>query len=139
MPWRRIIRGSSIALLTLCMVIWAASCFEEVWFDGTIAGSERMLGISCGSLCLATLSGHPSGPGWIEHEPANWSALRQSYKISDYHFAGFAYADRDGRRAHVYIPLWFPTLLSAAITCFLWLKTRSKFIGQGFPVEVGRK
>jgi hypothetical protein len=37
------------------------------------------------------------------------------------------------------IPLWLPTILSAGFLGLVWRKTRPKFSGKGFPVQVGAK
>ena len=37
------------------------------------------------------------------------------------------------------VPLYFPTLLSALLLWLVWRKTRPKYNGKGFPVEVGDK
>ncbi len=40
---------------------------------------------------------------------------------------------------HFIFPLWLPTLLLAALTWFIWRKTRPKSIGHAFPVEDASK
>ena len=42
------------------------------------------------------------------------------------------------RSFYLAIPLWFPTLLSAALLWLVWRKTRPKVKGRAFPVELGK-
>jgi hypothetical protein len=70
-----------------------------------------------------------------------WIDDQKTYDATPYHLLGFAYRPRTGPNVMRYmmIPLWFPTTLAAALLCLVWPKTRPKYSGKGFPVEIGGK
>ena len=82
------------------------------------------------------------GWGW-DHSPSSEQEryLRLRYEMSDHHLLGFAYQAvvepaGVGYRSSVgcvFIPLWFPTLLSTLLLWLVWRKTRPRTVG--FPVE----
>jgi hypothetical protein len=141
MVWQWIIRGMGIALLALCVTAWVGSYFKCVsvsygsktdrWTLDLVAGESAFSGIR------AAVS-----RGWtVEHGqyyPDQRDRMRAVYKIIPYHALGFAWEPSRGFGIHpsVWIPLWFPSLVFALLLWFVWRKTRLKYSGKGFPVEV---
>jgi hypothetical protein len=88
-----------------------------------------------------TLAARPST--WLISAPDRTS-FEQFYRDSPYHGLGFAFEPQfpHGPAAigltgsFLFIPLWFPTLISAGLLWLVWRKTRKTYPGGGFPVEI---
>jgi hypothetical protein len=141
MIWRWIIRGMAIALVTLCVTAWVGSYWEEV---GGYRGSGHRL--FAAEIVYGKIGLGETRDLELDHSPSwhwYWYVVHPedshtSYPSTDYQFLGFVYEPRPSQWI-VIIPLWFPTLLSTMLLWFVWRKTRPKYSGNGFPVEVGGK
>ena len=138
---RWIIRGLALTLLTLCVVAWVGSYWRVVGISYNEATrSQSLFGAKGKARLLVSL---PDGAmrRWRFYYNAN---AYSDHENARYHFMGFAF-DRAGGQAlgglpgwpiwAVWVPLYFPTLLSALLLWFVWRKTRAKPIGGAFPVE----
>ena len=76
-------------------------------------------------------------PGWDVHyvEAADWTDWDGGAK---YHWGGFVY-DRNPAGVVATVPLWLVTALAAGLAFGVWRKTRGKYNGKGFPVEIAGK
>jgi hypothetical protein len=66
--------------------------------------------------------------------------LKKSYTATAYRLGGFGWDEPVGflgTSVYVFVPLWFPAMLSVGLLWVVWRKTRGKYDGKGFPVEVG--
>jgi hypothetical protein len=137
---RWIIRGLALTLLTLCVVAWVGSYFETVTW--TYLGPVHYIGIGVDSGLVEFLDvmPHPipatmtpkTGWDWAYHLPSNPRILK-----ADHSLLGFGYEAPPGAAPGwaVWIPMWFPTVLSALLLWLVWRKTRPAYNGRGFPVE----
>jgi len=141
MTLRWLIRGSAIALLTLCLSLWGWSYFHSfLFYCGSLLGKSYevetyMGGAFFGYDSFAT----PSSARRFEYH-------RNAYPWSGYPvdkwFLGFTYYEppymsyTPGMCFRIGIPFWFPSLLSAGLLWFVWWQTRPKSAWRGFPVEV---
>ena len=133
---RWLIRGLALMLLTLCVGAWVGSYWRAIGI--AYSGTER---------CLVLDEGNGKAVFGVEFLPPGvplwpgWHFLRKvyldaGYDNSPYHLMGFAFQKRVdstiiGRTSvwWVWVPLYFPTLLSALLLWFVWRKTRAKPIG----------
>jgi hypothetical protein len=146
MVGRRIIRGLGIALLTLCVAAWVGSYFGFSYVRYVSNTRCWWSSLDGGGLDLIYEYHGTDGPrGWLAEYgpyPATWlSAKQQRHDSIAYHLLGFAWQPRTGPDGWQYmlIPLWFPTTLAAGFLWLAWRKTRPKYNGKGFPVEVDAK
>jgi hypothetical protein len=131
---RWVIRGLALTLLTLCVVAWVGS----YWWDYRVehCHPSRVVALEAieGELFFVTEQGsirpqflrfyvHSAFGGRWDHQEAH-------------HFMGFALQNDWPSRCDVWVPLWFPTLLSTLLLWFVWRKTRAMPIGGAFPIEV---
>jgi hypothetical protein len=65
--------------------------------------------------------------------PANMGVMPTKFGFYFGTYHGIAHA------FEIVFPLWLPTLLLTLLNWFVWRKTRAKYNGRGFPVEVGKK
>jgi hypothetical protein len=136
---RWIIRSLCLALLTLCVTAWVGSRFLRL-DTGYISGRHVVwMRADSGTGYVGVAEYPPSNFKWYwnctDARPAGCELM---YQVANYHFFGFALTVRPvpSSGSIAFVPLWFPTTLSAG---FLWLvcrKTRPKYNRKGFPVEV---
>jgi hypothetical protein len=139
---RWIIRGLAVALLMMCVVAWGGSYFRWVQVGFVNDGHYWAGNVHYGEMFFDDEMMFNAGPGWYwihelrEADVVMAKALHSAVK-SD--FLGFAY--RSGSPfasiGIVIVPLWFVTLMAGVVVWVVWRKTRPKFSGKGFPVEVG--
>jgi hypothetical protein len=136
---RWFIRSLALALLTLCVTAWVGSYWRliemERWDRHRIICQGQW-----GEICLYCEDKRRTAPlevTWrcYSSEPLLIQAI---YGSTPHHFAGFAFERFSGNYWHVFIPLWFPTLVSALLLWFVWRKTRAKVVGGAFPVELAK-
>jgi hypothetical protein len=147
MIWRWVIRGVCVALLTLWATAWLGSYFG--WVAVLIGNKTRYWAPALigGELEVPEqYYQHPTGlGGWNviygQCDAAMRSEKQTRYENTAYHLLGFAWQSRTNPWEHRYmaIPLWFPTALFAGLLWLVWRKTRPKYNGKGFPVEIGEK
>jgi hypothetical protein len=141
MKKRRFIRGFFIALLTLCVAAWVASYLQGLrieyvgngWYTALIGGGRFGLLLTLGNGTPAT--GPGVRPGWeivANLDYRNYWLMWDG--TADVHGLGFAYFHHKALW-RISMPLWFPTLLSAALLVLVWRKTRPQYNGKGFPIE----
>jgi hypothetical protein len=139
---RWLIRGLLLTLLTLCVTAWVTSYSQGIGIVYSGNSQVSVLGEGKGEAVLDLEFMTPSvgaGPGW---EVGHSADPDTGFANAQYHFLGFGFAKSVAiaaggtqvSRWTVWIPLWFPTLLTALLLWFVWRKTRAK--PRGFPVEV---
>jgi hypothetical protein len=141
---RWIIRSLAVALLTLCAAAWAGSYSERI---DVVWGSQTAFWKASLERAEFRFVYYRLGftPGWElghwRYDAAQDAMMRSGYERTPYHALGFAWQWDPAAELQllVMIPLWFPTLLSAGCLWLVWRKTRPKYSGKGFPVEVGEK
>jgi hypothetical protein len=133
---RWVIRVLTILLLALCLGAGVASYWRFI----TIAyASESIstLGVGWGRLSFIHAASRPAkmGPGWsLDHASVYSGSWARWDERADGKFVGFSYHRfSDGFDGTV--PLWFPTLVLALLTWFIWRKTRAKVSGNPVPVK----
>jgi hypothetical protein len=135
---RWVIRGVATVLLTLCVGAWVGSYMRSIpIYDD---GRGYIACLDGGEFDFGWLDQRPSARnGWVPNPDRNsQEAFIQVVKPSEYHFViGTVYCDATSYSLTV--PLWFPTLLSSLLLWLVWRKTRPKYGGRGFPVEVAGK
>ena len=121
-----IIRGLVIALLCLCISGWVIS-----YLPGTDVG----FWCSYDGAGLSVLIKHPDGGGKIYLRGSSSDASLFGYPPSPKTWLGFGF-----RKAGSYwlatIPFWLPTTFAAVLLWLTWRMTRTKSVGQGFPVDI---
>jgi hypothetical protein len=142
MTRRWFVRGVLIALCTLCALAWVGSYFQMVGLQRSSPGRVLLIGIDCGSALIFSsvdLAPPRASLWYVYHEPAYFERARRNYRNMDYHFVGFAFQQVPGAPPDyfVFVPLWFPTTLSALLLWFGWRKTRAR--PSGFPLEAGKE
>jgi hypothetical protein len=131
---RWIIRSLALALLTLCLTAWVGSYWRRCdvqykrnfWNDLTV---------NSGRIDFQRVPNEFEKVARLRFEtnnPYDWG----DSKGFDYHFIGFGFLHFP-RSWELQFPLWFPTTLSAGCLWLVWRKSRPKYSGKGFPVEVG--
>jgi hypothetical protein len=144
MVWRWVIRGLAVALVTLCVAAWAGSFWRdvEIEYQGKLWNRVEFLQ---GRLAVVQENEHaPYSSAWHysfgdAYDPGHWT---RSDEESAYHIFGFSFGhdNEDWPRNFIVrwvtVPLWLPSLLSALLLWLVWRKTRAKYNGKGFPVEV---
>jgi hypothetical protein len=141
---RWLIRALALTLLTLCAVAWVGSYSKMVgynyaaknWYSVIWANGRVSFAVVDAAKPGFNVKPPPKGSSFTIRAP---SALYWDYygRLAEYQFVGFV-AHR-GYDSYIIIPLWFPTLLSAALLWLVWRKTRPNYNGRGFPVEPARK
>jgi len=157
MKKRWLIRGLALALLTLCVVVWVRSYFAFGVIERIQTERNSYLEIEWGYLNIFTTEVYfepfePYMTGWFFHTAAttrqefedDQRRYRFPYSPGTVHdLAGFSWRRGGemggGTSYHVWIPLWFPTLVSSLLLSFVWRKTRENTVGKAFPVEAGAK
>ena len=133
---RWLIRGLALTLLALCIVAWAGSYGRGAYIRHESDGWQEWAELETGGMGFEWC--RVSGPvqfhwlwGTMSIEPDFWMVWGEDDICG---WTGFHLMNRENQKS-VVIPLWFPTLLSAALGLFVWRKTRPKYNGKGFPVE----
>ena len=145
MKWRWIIRGLGIALLTLSVTAWVGSHWETLGIWRAQGNHFVVLELRRGEILFESRNekdANFSPPWlWIHQDAQKREDNEENYRSTKFHFWGFAYdpviTDTSESRP-VLVPIWFPTLLSTLLLCLVWRKTRPKYSGKGFPVEVAK-
>ena len=146
MIWRWIIRGLCLALLTPSVTVWVGSHYEAVGLH--YAGSARYHNLQVHSGYIIFMEQERLTTAWqptwrLDHDVAIRERAQHYYAICRPRFCGFGYGvPPDASYAFiflVFVPIWFPTLLSALLLWLVWRKTRPKYNGRGFPVEAAGK
>jgi len=128
---------SFFVLLVLCTAAWIAGFFRilQIRYVGpayvrTITLDQGALIYSCDSVMLMDVK---FTPGWSnENRPCDPESFIDWYKHTKHHFIGFAYTPRPF--SDIWIPVWFPSLLSVLLLYLTWRKAAPT--GRGFPIEV---
>jgi hypothetical protein len=142
MVWRWIIRGMGIALLTLCVAAWVGSYFECAIAVNQSKTAHWQANLEGGEFHIWYYRPTRHSGWYVRFFPYNaighHATLRMSYARTPYHVLGFAWRwdPTTEPQLWVMIPLWFPTTLAAGFLWLVWRKTRPKYNGKGFPVEV---
>ena len=133
---RWVIRLLCLFMCVVSVGAWVGSYFKQA--DVTHYGwwsQAHLVAINCGSIHLFVRN------VLIYETPWRWRAEPARYGPADraceYHFVGFGY-NHDfviGENWDVFVPLYFPTSLSALLLLFAWRRTRLKPVGTAFPVE----
>jgi hypothetical protein len=140
MKKRWIIRGIFIGLLTLCVVAWVGSYRGVVGVKyGAGTSHYYHLIVEFGWIRLLHTTTIYPAPAWQWYlVSANRRAVQEVYESVPHRFMGFGFMwVRSGGPGgwDVFIPMYFPTLVSALLLWFVWRKTRAMPVGGGFPVE----
>ena len=140
MNLRWLIRGSAIALLTLCLSLWGWSYFYRFYISyAPSLGKPYLVDTHMGGVAFGFLFPGATSPGWY------FGYDRDAFPLSDIpgnrQFLGFAYFHWPTVSIGVTtrgfcIPFWFPSLLFAGLLWFVWRHTPPKPAAQGFPVEM---
>jgi hypothetical protein len=139
---RWIIRSLFIGLLMLGVGVWVGSYWRGV--EVRYFGQHHQFAVAAtyGSACICDVdvieNSHAySYWGWSLESAEDSRFIRDVYRLEEYQFLGFAYQPRHAGPSmwQVFIPLWFPTLLSALFLLIVIRKTRSEISGKAFPVE----
>jgi hypothetical protein len=138
MTRRRILRALFILPVLLCLALWFASAMRSFYIHYSANHHMTTLFLCQGVIGtehFRDIQVPPSYSGWqFESDPPGTIRFfPRDDSAYNYHL-GFAW-DRKVAGIGGTVPAWFPTLLSAAVLCLVWRKTRPKIIGQGFPVE----
>jgi len=144
MVLRWVIRGSAIALLTLCLSLWGWSYFYELsvrntpYFNGVPWVCD--FDMYAGSVFFKLTNNAWGGNEFrFERYPSSWLGLRHA-KL----FPGFAYHSTRHPihtiviERELEVPFWLPSLFLGGLVWFVWRQTRVKREGRGFPVEISR-
>ena len=135
----------SDALDAQCRGVDGKLFFCRLAFTTASSGHALEAWIECGSFIVTEDPGDVF-PDGSTPPPWRWSSSvpdransEKAYRAAPYRFGGFAYnvvpMFGGEERYYVLIPLWFPTILSAALLWFVWRKTRKKGTSGAFPVE----
>ena len=123
---RSIIRGLAIALLTLCVTAWVGSYCRIISLDHGLSPDRIVMEINRGRFVLDWSALFLSG---------NWQVTVGETDVNPQPgLLGFFLCG-----VGFFMPLWFPTTLSAGLLWLVWRKTRPKYTGKGFPVEPAAK
>jgi hypothetical protein len=139
---RWFIRGLALSLLTLCVVAWVLSHFQGVGVARFGCRHPQRLELECGTISyyLDTSSNLlPNGADWVWlHWRADPQRMDYLYRIADIRCLGFAYRPTPAWAQSwvVFIPFWCPTVIFSLLVWLGWRKTRPKYSGKAFPVEV---
>jgi hypothetical protein len=142
---RWLIRGLALTLLTLCVVAWVGSYFQQHWFGRYAWDRYSICVLAYGSIIWDKYDlKHVENPmeirpwrPWSDWLPPELDFTPWGHRAPKNWTLGFAYMPWDIRGEwNATVPLWFPTLLSALLLWFVWRKTRPAYNGRGFPVEV---
>jgi hypothetical protein len=128
----------AMGLVMLCVAAWVGSYFYSPALYFFTGSHEVTLEPGGGSMSFCL-----SDNGWpvdiqLHMQPYS-SQLWQDWNAqAEYHCGGFAYFPYTKLRSswEIHIPFYFTTLLSAMLLWLIWRKTRAKYNGKGFPVEV---
>jgi hypothetical protein len=141
-----ILRGLAVTLLAVCVAAWVGSYWRTVeFYHANPAGDYvQTLCVSVGRVDVnqRVLEG-PVAPEWRYWSEANnpkagfWLAVyaRDRYEKARWRWWGFSL--EPAVTGWVMVPLWFLAVCSAGVVIWVWRKTRAKYNGKGFPVEVG--
>ena len=136
---RWLIRSLALTLLTFCVAAWVVSYSGEYGVRPHLQ-AEIVCGFNDGFVYLVVWMNPDYDiifPFW-DYRPGDSQAYG-AYKRAKHHLLGFAYRSSSSRSWYLLVHMWFPTLLSALLLCFVWRKTRAKPIGGAFPVEVAAR
>ena len=135
---RWLLRALTLTLLMLCVAAWVRSHTSYACVQYFGKSQALFLGGDSGWLWFGTYQRAPTIPiQWdLSFLPASQDRSLQQYQSTAWHWAGFALGgDIKITNFTVWIPLWFPTLLSALLLVFVWRMTRPQSHGQGFPID----
>jgi hypothetical protein len=139
---RRLIRIPCICLLALSVAAWVVSYFQMLGVGRMGCQHTWSLEMECGTISYywdtQSRLPDPNGPIWIWlHWPSDSQRMDYLHKIAAIRFLGFAYRPTPAwfQSWVLFVPFWFPTLLSTLLLCLVWRKTRPKHLGRGFPVD----
>jgi len=134
---RWLIRSLALMLLTLCVVAWVGSRFFyfqvdrrspllilTFWIGGGMVGYQHthVPGASTGAHWSWGCGRYSYPFEWINHDPEAHHFIVLSYKV----------ATPSAIESNVWIPLWFPVLVSGVLLWFFWQNTKPN--PQGFPI-----
>ncbi|MCL2639467.1 MAG: hypothetical protein FWD53_01345 [Phycisphaerales bacterium] len=140
MTFRWLIRSFTIALLTLCLGLWAWSYFRyfSIAYNPS-PGKCHFMDTYTGGVLFGSTNGIDwSPPGWrLTHNHHVQPLLELPVGKR---FLNFGYFRQGSTPANTVwglgIPFWFPSLLFTGLLWFVWRQTRPKPAWRGFPVEV---
>jgi hypothetical protein len=139
-----LIRGTTLTLLTLCVVAWVGSYFQSAYVQYMGGGRLTSVRGECGLVWVSVTndSRYITGQWDYDHAAAEYTLIRSWYQETDFRGLGFAYRGYESgslggptRVRQIWIPLWFPTLVSTLLLFLVWRKTRPKYHGNAFPIE----
>jgi hypothetical protein len=135
---RRFFRIATLTLLLLCLAAWGWSYLFHSAVTH-IGANTFWVGIANGQIncvMIRDVVGEPGWDGYYSKAGLLFPPLIETVPPTDpnaHRFLGF-YAENWELKSALLIPLWFPTLLLAAITAWAWRKRRSEG-ERGFAVE----
>jgi hypothetical protein len=131
---RWIIRVPFLLALAAVVGVWVGSYFGGLSIRVDYLGRMWVADAVQGQACFLSVPYEGLKPNVYLRFQRPKTASDWNIAVS---FPGFRYSDYLGiTRSHdLVFPVWFPTLLLAALGGFVWRKTRYKGPGRGFPVE----
>ena len=142
MKLRWCIRGFAIALLTLCLSLWAWSYFRHLSIEYKLfSGQTCWVNLHKGGFAFGfeNYFGRLPPPSFRDWLSWDWTFhyAREACSLPFKNFLGFVCRMRASNKSWwVAIPFWFSSLLSAGLLWFVWRQTREKIAWRGFPVEM---
>lgn len=126
---RWLIRLPFLWTLAFLVALWITSYFWGVAVECRAGG----IGVVQG---LGIIGKYPEPIGSV----TEWEFFFQPHATAQDCFVdstvfGFHYGTTKYLDLQIVFPLWLPTLFLAALTWFVWRKTRPKAIGKPFPIE----
>jgi hypothetical protein len=132
MTRRRFLRATSLTLLILCLAAWGWSYFDSFGVGYELNSSPWLFSVNRGRIAALQLKGWGSDDGShlrFVRQPAFANAALWGER----NLLGFTwFADSTVFQASS--PMWFPTLLLAALTWWTWRKPGAKS-GRGFAID----
>jgi hypothetical protein len=138
---RWIIRTPFLLALAFLVTIWMASYSGTIVLDKGSGGRFRGIGVVQGLGFLEEAEFlHPDTRLLLYRDSGG--TARERLRVP--RTLGFSFDRRPGSPGHagsfqIVISLWFPILILAAITYFVWRKTRAKLAGRAFPIEPAKE
>jgi hypothetical protein len=136
---RWLIRGLTLTLLTLCVGAWVGSYCRDAYVEHS-GKWNCVVAIYRGRLAIAQYpTGMLLGSGWfcgIKKLEDDWT---YGDSVAVFHALGFSYRRDIIVGTSVTVPFWATSSLSGGVLWLVWRKTRPKYNGKGFPVEVAKK
>ena len=136
----RILRTFCILLTLSTLCLWAASYYRAV---GVNQKGIWLATVEWGKIYFTACDGAGPASTWV------WSTYRAGAEPSrtgyrnSHHFAGFGYFREDagppwGSQWGLYIPLWFPTVVSVGLLWLVWRPSKTIRAESAFPVQPER-